>query len=149
MKGEDMANLFCHIELTTSDHDRARKFYKQLFPSWKLTDMKMPSGKYTLLNPGATGAGKKSAAGGGIQKQMAAGAPTGWMPYVQVPSVAKSVAKAERLGAKVMLPEEDIGMGSIAIFVDPTGAMFGIWAPAAKKPAKKKPAKRAVKKTKR
>ena len=141
-----MANLFCHIELSTEDAGAAKKFYKKLFPGWKLTDMKMPSGTYTVIEVGAKGPGKKSVAGGGIQKKMMSEAPTSWMPYVQVADLKKSLATAKKLGAKIVMPEEDIGMGSIAIFSDPTGAFCGIWAPEAKMPAKKKAAKKKSKK---
>jgi predicted enzyme related to lactoylglutathione lyase len=144
-----MANAFCHIELTTDDDSGAKKFYKKLFPSWKTTDMKMPAGVYTMINVGVTGAGKSVAAGGGIQKKMLPDAPSGWMPYVQVANVKQSVEKAKKLGATVIMDAEDIGMGSIAIFVDPTGCTFGIWAPAPKKAAKKPAKRKAVKRAKR
>jgi hypothetical protein len=42
-------------------------------------------------------------------------------------------------------------MGSIGVFVDPTGATLGVWAPgkpAPKSKASKKPAKKAAKKKK-
>jgi len=47
-----MANPFVHIELNTTDVDKAKDFYKQLF-DWKLTDMEMgPSGTYTIIDVG-------------------------------------------------------------------------------------------------
>ena len=139
-----MANSFAHIELNTDDALKAKRFYRRLFPSWNLVDMMMPSGTYTAFDVGVKGPGKKLAAGGGIQKKMPS-APTGWMPYVEVPDVAKGIAKAAKLGATVIMPTEDIGMGKIAIFSDPTGAFCGLWAPAPKKPAKKKAAKKVAK----
>ena len=38
-----MANVFCHIELSTSDVAAAKKFYTKLF-DWKLSDMPMGEG---------------------------------------------------------------------------------------------------------
>ncbi|HEY5147215.1 MAG TPA: hypothetical protein VII82_10630, partial [Polyangiaceae bacterium] len=71
-------------------------------------------------------------------------APTTWLPYVQVVDVKKALAKAEKGGATIALPTTDIGKnGTIGIFVDPTGAMLGVWSKA--KPAKKT-AKKAAKK---
>ena len=74
--------------------------------------------------------------------------PTAWLVYAEVDSVKKTMAKAEKAGAKVVVPFQAIGeMGAIGIFVDPTGASFGVWEKAKKKaPAKKKAAKKAKKK---
>ena len=132
-----MSNPFAHIELTTSDLGAAKKFYKKLF-DWKLTDVPMgPGGAvYTMIAPG-------KGAGGGMQAQPMPGAPVTWLPYVEVDSVKKALAKAEKGGAKVVLPSMDIGKnGIIGIFADPAGALLGVWAKA--KPAKK--AKKAKKK---
>jgi predicted enzyme related to lactoylglutathione lyase len=132
-----MPNQFAHIELTTSDLGAAKKFYKKLF-DWKLTDTPMGSDGaiYTMI---ATGKG----AGGGMQMQPMPGAPITWLPYVEVDSVKKSLAKAEKAGAKVILPLMDIGKnGIIGIFTDPTGAALGVW-------EKAKPAKKTAKKAKK
>ncbi len=133
-----MANPFAHIELTTTDLGKAKKFYKKLF-DWKLTDTPMGAGGgiYTMIVPG-------KGPGGGMQSQPMPEAPVTWLPYVEVDSVKKSLAKAEKNGAKVVLPPMDIGKnGIIGIFVDPAGAMLGVWSKAA--PAKKT-AKKAKKK---
>jgi uncharacterized protein len=63
-------------------------------------------------------------------------APVTWLPYVEVDDVKKTIAKAEKAGAKVVVPRMDIGKnGIIGIFVDPAGAMLGVWSKA--KPTKK------------
>jgi predicted enzyme related to lactoylglutathione lyase len=83
--------------------------------------------------------------GGGMQAQPMPEAPITWLPYVEVDDVKKSLAKAEKGGAKVILPMMDIGKnGIIGIFVDPGGATLGVWSKA--KPAAKKAAKKAKKK---
>jgi hypothetical protein len=130
-----MANPFAHIELTTSDLGAAKKFYKKLF-DWKLTDMPMGDGPvYTMIAPG-------KGPGGGMQAQPMPGAPVTWLPYVEVADVKKALAKAEKGGAKVIMPMMDIGKnGIIGIFTDPAGALLGVW-------AKAKPAKKAKKKKK-
>lgn len=134
-----MSNPFAHIELTTSDLGAAKKFYKKLF-DWKLSDMPMGEGGgvYTMIAPG-------KGPGGGMQVVPMPGAPVAWMPYVEVDSVKRSLAKAEKNGAKVVLQPMDIGQnGIIGVFVDPTGAAIGVWskAKAAKKGAKKAAKKR-------
>jgi predicted enzyme related to lactoylglutathione lyase len=134
-----MANPFAHIELTTGDLGKAKKFYKKLF-DWKLTDESMGpgAGVYTMIK---TGKGP----GGGMQAQPMPEAPVTWLAYVEVESVKKTLAKAEKGGAKVVVPVMDIGKnGIIGIFVDPAGAMLGVWEKA--KPAKKTAKKKASKK---
>jgi predicted enzyme related to lactoylglutathione lyase len=77
-----------------------------------------------------------------MQVKMMPDAPTMWLPYVEVDDVKKSIAKAEKAGAKIVVPFMEIGPnGSLGIFVDPNGAALGVWA-ASKKPAAKKPAKK-------
>jgi predicted enzyme related to lactoylglutathione lyase len=133
-----MGNPFAHIELTTSDLGAAKKFYKKLF-DWKLSDMPMgTAGVYTMIAPG-------KGPGGGMQAQPMPEAPVTWLPYVEVADVKRSLAKAEKGGAKVILPVMDIGKnGIIGIFVDPAGAMLGVWSKA--KPAKKSAKKGSKKK---
>jgi predicted enzyme related to lactoylglutathione lyase len=132
-----MPNAFVHIELNTDDVAKAKKFYKSLF-KWS----------FGAMGPGYTGIDVgKGGTGGGMQKKPMPGAPTAWLPYVEVDDVKKVVAKARKLGADVQMEYMEIGdMGAIGVFVDPTGAAIGVWA-AAKKPAKKaKKAKKSAKK---
>jgi uncharacterized protein len=125
-----MANAFVHIELSTDDIAKAKKFYKSLF-DWKLTDM--PDKGYTMINVG-------KGTGGGMMKKQMPEQPTMWLPYVQVDSVKKAVTKAKKAGAAVMVEYQSIGeMGAIGVLADPTGAAFGVWemGKAAARPAKK------------
>ncbi len=136
-----MANPFVHIELSSTDPVKAKAFFKKVF-DWKLEDMPMgPGMTYTML-----GVGKGT--GGGIQKTMEPGAPSAWLAYVEVDSVAATVAKAKKAGANVVVDYQIIpGMGAFGVFVDPTGAHLGVWeqpkkaAKAAKKAAPKRKAK--------
>jgi len=139
-----MGNPFCHIELNTDSTDKAKKFYTALF-AWKMSDTKMgPSMVYTMI---AAGTGP----GGGIMKKPMAQAPNAWLPYVQVDDVVKTIQKAKRLGAQIIVEYLPLpNMGSMGIFADPWGAVLGVWAPekkpAAKKAAGKKPAPKSAKK---
>jgi predicted enzyme related to lactoylglutathione lyase len=144
-----MANPFCHIELNTTDVGKAQKFYKGLF-DWNYKPM--PAMEYVGIDVG-------QGTGGGMQKLPMPGVPPHWLPYVEVADVKKTIAKAKKLGATIMLEFMALGeMGSIGVFADPAGAPIGVWAPgaaapapaskkgAAKKPAAKKagaPAKKA------
>jgi predicted enzyme related to lactoylglutathione lyase len=135
-----MANPFCHIELSTDDLSNAKKFYRRVF-QWKLADEKMgPGMTYTMIDVG-------KGTGGGMMKKPMPEAPTAWLPYVEVEDVKKTLAKATKAGAQIVLDYKEIpGTGAIGIFTDPTGAALGIWEPK-RKPAKKAAAKgRATKK---
>src|SRR5437016_4333674 len=111
-----MANKFIHTELQTTDVAAAKKFYKGLF-DWSLEDMKMGPGQtYTTIRIGKDTIG-------GIFKKMMPEAPTMWLSYVNVDDLDKTVAKAKKLGANMILERQEVpGMGHFAIFLDPTGA---------------------------
>lgn len=134
-----MPNPFAHVELSTDDVKKAKKFYASVF-AWKLNDM--PAMNYTMIDvSGGTG--------GGLQKKQMPEQPTAWLPYVQVDDVKATLAKVVKGGGKVTLEYQEIGeMGAIGIFVDPQGAALGVWeakAPAAAEPPAA-PAKKAAKK---
>jgi hypothetical protein len=136
-----MGNAFTHTELSVDDVAAAKKFYQAIF-DWKLNEMGPAMGNYTLIDMGS------KTSGGGITAKMMPGQPTAWLPYVEVASVKETMAKAEKLGAKAMVPYQEIGeMGAIGIFIDPQGAGIGLWerkAPPKKAAAKKAPAKKAA-----
>lgn len=147
-----MGNPFVHVELSTDDVGRSKKFYKGLF-DWKLDDMKMGDGRtYTTIGVG-------NGIGGGLMKKPMPEAPTMWLSYVEVADVKKTIAKARKLGAQIIVDYMEVpDMGALGIFCDPAGATLGLWQPKAPaaatakrakkaaKPAAKKPAKKAGKK---
>jgi predicted enzyme related to lactoylglutathione lyase len=117
-----MANAFVHVELSTTDTEKAKGFYGKLF-EWKMEDMPMgePVGVYTMFNPG-------TGTGGGIMKQLMPGAGSAWLPYVDVADIKVSTEKAKSLGATIMKDVTEVpDMGWFSIITDPTGAMIGLW----------------------
>ena len=117
-----MANPFVHVELNTNDADKAKDFYDKLF-DWKMEDVPMPSGTYTMISVG-------DGTGGGLMKHPMPGAPSMWLAYVLVDDIEASTKKAKSLGATVTTHvTEGVGMGWLSIIVDPTGAVLG-WAKA-------------------
>jgi uncharacterized protein len=127
-----MANAFVHVELNTTDVDKAKKFYGQLF-NWELEDVSMGSGgppglqasggNYTMIKPG-------KGTGGGILKQAVPGAPSAWVAYVEVEDIKASTEKARKLGAKIMLDVTEVPQaGWMSVIVDPTGATLALWKP--------------------
>ncbi|MEO8751206.1 MAG: VOC family protein [Casimicrobiaceae bacterium] len=117
-----MANPFVHVELNTSDVAQAKSFYTQLF-DWKLEDMPMEDGTYTIIQVG-------EGTGGGMMKHPMPGAPSMWLSYVLVDDVDAATKKVKALGGTVMKDKTEVkGMGWLAIIIDPTGAMLGLWKP--------------------
>jgi predicted enzyme related to lactoylglutathione lyase len=117
-----MANPFVHVELSTTDVEKAKAFYGKLF-AWTLEDVPMGDMTYTMIKPG-------SGTGGGMLKQPVPGAPSTWLAYVEVDDIAAATAKAKSLGATIMKDVTEVmGSGWFSILVDPTGAHLGLWKP--------------------
>ena len=115
-----MANPFVHVELNTTDVVAAKNFYGKLF-DWTLEDVPMPSGSYTMIKVG-------TGTGGGMMKHPVPGAPSAWLPYVEVADITTATKKAQSLGAKVMQDVTEVmGAGWLSIIIDPTGAAIGLW----------------------
>jgi uncharacterized protein len=116
-----MANPFVHVELGTTDLDKAKSFYRSLF-DWQLNDADVGGGMtYTLISVG-------EGTGGGMMKQMVPGAPSSWLPYVQVDDIRAATDKAKSLGATIMRDVMEVmDEGWLSIIRDPTGAALGLW----------------------
>jgi predicted enzyme related to lactoylglutathione lyase len=116
-----MATNFVHNELNTTDPAKAKAFYGKLFTGWKLEDMPMPTGAYTMIRV-------EKGIGGGIMQHPMPGQPSIWIPYIEVDDLAADTAKAKSLGGTVIKDVTEIpGMGSFSIILDPTGAAIGLW----------------------
>jgi len=117
-----MANPFIHVELNTSDPQKAKAFYSKLF-QWQLEDVPnsaVPNGSYTIIKVG-------TGTGGGIMKQIPGG-PAGWLAYVEVDDIHTATERAKSLGGKVMKDVTEVmGMGWLSFIQDPTGAVLGLW----------------------
>jgi uncharacterized protein len=117
-----MPNAFVHVELNTTDVDRAKAFYGKLF-DWTLEDVPVPGMTYTMIKVG-------KGTGGGIMKHPMPGEPSMWLAYVEVDDIAASTEKARSLGAKIIKDVIEVpGAGWLSILIDPTGAVLGLWKP--------------------
>jgi predicted enzyme related to lactoylglutathione lyase len=117
-----MANAFVHVELNTTDVEKAKAFYGKLF-DWTLEDIPMGEGTYTMIKVG-------QGTGGGIMKHPVPGAPSAWLAYVLVDDIQAATQKAQSLGATIMKGMTEVmGMGWLSILIDPTGAALGLWQP--------------------
>jgi len=121
-RGVIVANPFVHVELNTSDVEKAKAFYSKLF-QWQLEDVPntaVPTGEYTMIKVG-------KGTGGGIMKQIPGG-PAGWLAYVEVDDIRAATKKAKSLGGEVMKDVTEVmEMGWLSIIQDPTGTVLGLW----------------------
>jgi predicted enzyme related to lactoylglutathione lyase len=111
------------FEVISSDHERAQKFYSELF-AWQISaDPAM--GGYGLVD---TGAGE-GAIGGGIGPAENPG-DGGVRIYVKVDDLDGFLDRAEALGGKRLVPPTDLpdNYGRFAMFTDPDGNPVGLWA---------------------
>jgi predicted enzyme related to lactoylglutathione lyase len=122
---------FCWDELVTTDPDAAAKFYATVF-GWGVESTDMPGfGKYTLLKrTGVKDEMNADKSAGGVMKAPPMVQHPFWMTYVAVPNADDAVAKAQKLGGKVLAPAMDIpNVGRFASFMDPMNAAFAVLAP--------------------
>jgi predicted enzyme related to lactoylglutathione lyase len=111
------------FEVVSDDHERAQRFYAELFgwqvsadPGW---------GGYGLVD---TGAGPP-AVGGGIGPSQSPG-DTGVKIYVRVDDLQAALDRAEQLGGSALVAPTDLpgDYGRFAVFADPDGNPVGLWA---------------------
>ena len=115
---------FVWYDLMTPDPDAAMTFYTEVF-GWGTTPFEGSEAPYTMFTVGDTPIG-------GVMQlppdAQAAGAPPHWISYVGTADVAASVARAQELGASVMVPPQDIpNVGTFAVLGDPQGAVFAVF----------------------
>ena len=109
-------------DLTVPDAQKARDFYHAVF-GWQYDVGPAEFGGYTTAR-----SGQYSVAGiVGSQEGMPP-MPSAWGLYFATNNIDADVARAEKLGAKVLYPTMKVGMfGSMATLHDPTGAQFSLW----------------------
>jgi hypothetical protein len=112
---------FSWNELVSNDVAGARKFYTGLF-GWQAAAF-AGGGDYTLFKQG-------DAMVGGLMPCSKPGLPSHWLPYVTVPDVDATAAKAKSLGAQIVMNPFDVPtVGRIAVLIDPQGAAIGLFKP--------------------
>jgi len=118
-----MGQPVAFFEVISPDHERAQKFYGELFGWLVAADPEM--GGYGLVD---TGAGE-TAIGGGIGP---ASEPSdaGVKIYVRVDDLDAYLDRAEKLGGRRLVPPTDLpgDFGRFAVFTDPDGNQVGLWA---------------------
>lgn len=119
------AGVFCWVDLMAHDIEAAKRWYSQLF-GWEMTPTDADMQYSNAMQGGEMVAG----IGGMPDDMKAQGIPAVWSSYAWTEDCAKLEATALEHGAKVLMPTMQIGeFGSMAFFMDPGGAPFGVWQP--------------------
>lgn len=107
-----------HIEFSAKDHEKAGKFYSQLF-GWKIEQH--PEMHYaTFEAEGGPGGGFNP-----VSEDYPAGTV---MIYIQTDDIDVTLAEAEKLGAKTLVPKSEIpNTGWFGIFSDLSGNKVGLY----------------------
>jgi predicted enzyme related to lactoylglutathione lyase len=106
-----------HLELHTTDRDRARGFYAELL-GWRPERVEANGQSYLALDLG-------EGPGGGIVECGTERAL--WLPYVRVSQVEAATARAERLGAKVLVAPREGPAGWRSVVATPAGGEIAFW----------------------
>lgn len=114
----------CWVDLGSPDLDAAVEFYTALF-GWQV-----PASENVEQTGGYRRATKNGADVVGMMPLMQEGQPPAWSTYVSVADAkATAAAVAEAGGSVIVEPMDVMGLGTMAVFADPSGAVFGIWQP--------------------
>ena len=116
-----MGHDVCHVELATTDPEKAKSFYRTVF-AWAMEDVDVEGSPYTLVQT-------PDGINGGLMKSPNENVPTNWLPYVQVDDIEATLGRVEELGGKVAVGKTKISdfIGHFAVIHDPTGATLGIF----------------------
>ena len=112
------------VDLGASNVQDAVHFYGQLF-GWDAEDMGEEAGHYTMLRQ----TGKMVAAVGPLMNPQQ---PPAWSTYICTRDAAATAQAVKDGGGQVLMePMAVMGAGTMAVFSDPSGAVFSVWQPAA------------------
>lgn len=115
----------CWVELAgTPDIEASERFYRDLF-GWEIPEQP---------NSAEMGGYRRAQLGGkdvaGVSPKMEDDQPCVWATYVAVEDADATLARVRDAGGGVIADTMDVmGLGKMAIFTDPAGAVCGIWEP--------------------
>jgi predicted enzyme related to lactoylglutathione lyase len=121
--------VFSWVDLGTTDPEGAKAFYGGLF-GWSFEENPTDSGVVYSMSQIE---GYYVAGLGPLDPDMQAqGIPPFWSSYVKHDNVDAVAESATKAGGNVLFPPFDVmDAGRMTMIQDPTGAMFGVWQPAA------------------
>ena len=113
---------FVWHDLMTSDPGKAVEFYTKV-TGWGTQQWPGPQ-PYTMWTSGGT------PLGGVMTQPPNTGAPPHWLAYVGTPDIDATVAQAQKLGAKTLVPPTQIpNAGKFSVLNDPQGVAFAVYMP--------------------
>jgi uncharacterized protein len=113
----------CWVELFTSDPDKSRAFYGELF-GWKSDDPNPELGNYFNFFK------DDIQVAGGMTNDGSTGTPDVWSVYLASVDAAATVDAASAHGGQVVVPVMPVmDLGTMAVVTDPGGAAIGVWQP--------------------
>lgn len=113
----------CWIDLYTSDPDKSRAFYGELF-GWTSSEAGPEFGNYITFEKDG------QSVGGGMRNDGSAGMPDMWSVYLAVDDARKTVEVATSSGSHVHVEPMDVGeLGAMAMVSDAGQAGIGLWQP--------------------
>jgi predicted enzyme related to lactoylglutathione lyase len=112
------------VDLGSPDLDSSAEFYGALF------DWDVPEPENAEQTGGYRQAMKGESPVGGMMPLMQEGQPPAWTTYISVEDADATAAAVREAGGNVLAEPMDVmDLGRMAIFADPSGAVFGIWQP--------------------
>jgi len=112
----------CWVDLMSSDTDKSRAFYTELF-GWTADAPDEDFGGYANFAKG----GELVA---GLMAAQEAGMPDAWSVYLSVDDAEKTVEVAKAHGSPVFVEPMAVGdLGTMAMLADAGGAAIGMWQP--------------------
>ena len=126
-RNEYAAGTFSWADLSTTDQEEAKSFYRELF-GWTAVDN--PVGDDVVYSIMQLDGKDVAAIGPQPEQQRDAGVPPTWNSYVTVESADAMLTKTEQLGGSAHTPAFDVlDVGRMAVLQDPQGAFFMVWQP--------------------
>ncbi len=123
------AGHFCWAELHSPNPSADEKFYAAVF-GYGVEHMEMPGMKYTVFLRDAKRADGTRRQGGGMMQLQAGMTHPFWLSYVAVADCDATIERAGKLGGSVIQGAMEIpNIGRMAIFADPTQAVFAVLGP--------------------
>ena len=119
--GLHLSGKLVWADLVTTDPDAARRFYGELF-GWTFKSVGSGQGEYALAH-------LDGAAIGGIVRRANRGAERSqprWIPFMSTRDVSATERTVSRAGGKTLVATRTLpARGTLALFADPEGAIFG------------------------
>ena len=113
----------CWVDLMTSDTERSREFYGQLF-GWEAQEPTEEYGGYFTFTKNGAGVA------GCMPAQPDMGMPDVWSVYLTTDDAEKTSEAVAANGGQVHVEAMAVGdLGTMAVVADPGGAAIGMWQP--------------------